>query len=337
MKSFAQHATQPDLPHFQAALVAKDPHHPSRPGHKQRDTVARLSKPKPKPTKQPRTGAEGRVDHDRWYFSAIGGFPLLAHEVVVALTQTVQRSEDENDRIDAQQKIVVANLRWITAIAREYTHISDLDLVDLVQEGVVGLMRATEKFDPSKGCRFLTYATFWIRHAVIRAIQNRGSTIRLPHHAHESLVAIRRSRASLSGVLQREPRSDEIAKELGEETSKVVLLLEASQRTDSLDRRVGPNEDIPMSELLAHQNSATAEECLQSRDTAKAVDRALDVLPERDRMIIRLRFGLDDDQEHTLAEIGRRFGVSIERIRQLEKRALARLGGCSALRDLGSG
>ncbi len=333
MNSSVQYrVTQTGLPHFPVGLVAPDASHDAEElGRTPRDDVDRSSK-------RASTSTADGVDHDRWFFGAMGRFPLLEHDEVVSLTRTVQcSSEDANERIDAQQRIVVANLRWIATIAREYTHCSDLDLIDLVQEGVVGLMRATEKFDPDKGCRFLTYATYWIRHAVIRGIQNRGSTIRLPHHAHEVLVAIRRSHANLCGVLKREPRNAEIASDLGEEATKVESLIEASQRPDSLDRCVGPDHDIPMGELLENTNSQTPEQCLQQSDTATAIEIALDVLPERERMIIRLRFGLNDDQEHTLADIARQFGVSIERIRQLEKRSLAKLGDCLALRGLGFG
>jgi RNA polymerase primary sigma factor len=338
MSSFAQGCgTQTEFPHFPTGHVVTDADpHTGKPGRAKREHAG--ESPNRTPRKRPTKKSRGRrADNDCWYSSAVGQVPLLEHDEVVSLTRTVQCSDDEDARISAQQKLVVANLRWVATIAREYIHVSDLDLVDLVQEGVIGLIRATEKFDPSRGCRFLTYATYWIRHAVLRGIQNRGSTIRLPHHAHEGLVAIRRSQAKLRGVLNREPRNDEIARELGEQTRKVELLLEASQKLDSLDRCVGPGNDTPRGDLIENTNIDNAEQCLSRCETASAIEIALDALPERDRVIIKLRFGLSDDQQHTLVEIAREFGVSIERIRQLEKRALKKLGASCALRGLGFG
>jgi RNA polymerase primary sigma factor len=234
------------------------------------------------------------------------------------LEQDVVRADD------ARRKLIQANLRLVVSVAKKYIG-SPMAFMDLVQEGNIGLMRAVEKFDYTKGNRFSTYATWWIRQAVTRSIAEQSRLIRLPVHLSESIVHLRRAIYRLEQELEREPTADELAHAMGMSLRKIKRLLQASTQPVSLEQPLNNESEGRVSEVLADESLETPMEIAAQNMLHEELTAALNDLPERERKILQLRYGLIDGQRRTLEEVGVAFGITRERTRQIEAEALRRL------------
>lgn len=262
-------------------------------------------------------------DSVRMYLREIGQYPLLSGDEEVRLAKRIERGDKA-----AKRKLAEANLRLVVSIAKKYIG-RGLTLLDLIQEGNLGLHRAVEKFDYRKGFKFSTYATWWIRQAITRAIADQARTIRIPVHMVETINRYMRTQRELQQELGREPTHEELAKKLGVEIDKLEHIMKISQETVSLESPVGEDGDSTLGEFLEDKMAASPEEQAIYQLMKGHVEESLSVLTPREQKILRMRFGLDSDaatgRTHTLEEVGKEFGVTRERIRQIEAKALQKL------------
>jgi RNA polymerase primary sigma factor len=261
-------------------------------------------------------------DSVRLYLREIGKIPLLNAEEELALAQRVVAGDKK-----AKDKMAEANMRLVVSIAKRYSG-RGLDFLDLIQEGNTGLLRAVEKFDPDKGFKFSTYATWWIRQAITRAIADQARTIRIPVHMVETINKLLRTQRRMTQELNREPTIDELAKELEMEPEKVEYVIKIKQDITSLDAGVGrdgEDEDSVLGDFIEDEDGQTPEESATMQLLKEQVQSVLSTLSDREQKIIKMRFGLENGKSHTLEEVGQEFAVTRERIRQIEAKALAKL------------
>lgn len=263
---------------------------------------------------------EGSVsDPVRMYLKEIGRIPLLTFDEEIELAKQVEKGSQE-----AKQKLINSNLRLVVSIAKKYIG-RGLTLLDLIQEGNQGLIRAVEKYDWRRGFKFSTYATWWIRQSVTRAIADQARTIRIPVHMVENINRFLRSQRKLMQELGREPTPEEVANVLGIEPDKALEIIKISQNPASLEAPVGDEEDSRLGDFI-HDTSAPTLFDAASRELLKEqVESVLSTLSDRERRVLKERFGLDDGRPKTLEEVGRMFQVTRERIRQIEAKALRKL------------
>jgi RNA polymerase primary sigma factor len=259
-------------------------------------------------------------DSVRLYLREIGKIPLLKADEELALAQRVVAGDKE-----AKDQMAEANMRLVVSIAKRYVG-RGLDLLDLIQEGNTGLLRAVEKFDPDKGFKFSTYATWWIRQAITRAIADQARTIRIPVHMVETINKLLRTQRRLTQELNREPSNEEIAKEMEIDVDKVEHIMKIKQDISSLDASIRDDEeDSVLADFIEDEDTVSPEESATGQLLKEQVKDMLSALTEREQKILKLRFGLEDGKSHTLEEVGQEFSVTRERIRQIEAKALAKL------------
>jgi RNA polymerase primary sigma factor len=275
---------------------------------------------------------EPSLDSLRLYLRSIGAVDLLTKEEEVELAKRIERGD-----IGAKRHMVEANLRLVVSIAKSYLG-RGLSFLDLIQEGSLGLIRAVEKFDYRRGYKFSTYATWWIRQAVTRSLADKSRTIRIPVHMVEKLNRVVHVERSLVQSLGREPEPHEIGAQLGWTAQDVREVLRVSQMPVSLEKPVGDEDDSELGDFVADEQCESPFETASDNLQREDVQRALAVLPVRDREVLQLRYGLDGRKPMTLEEVGEAFGVTRERIRQIENNTLKRLKGlpeAQCLRGLG--
>ena len=291
-------------------------------------------------------------DSVRLYLREIGKIPLLNSEEELELAQKIVANRDELEAIREQltdeelaigerhkleakatklsrpkDKMAEANMRLVVSIAKRYSG-RGLDFLDLIQEGNTGLLRAVEKFDPDKGFKFSTYATWWIRQAITRAIADQARTIRIPVHMVETINKLLRTQRRMTQELNREPTMEELSAELELEPEKIEYIMKIKQDISSLDAGVGRDgdeEDSVLADFIEDEETVSPEDSATNQLLKEQVQDVLSSLSDREQKIVRMRFGLDNGKSHTLEEVGQEFAVTRERIRQIEAKALAKL------------
>ena len=262
-------------------------------------------------------------DSVRLYLREIGKIPLLSSDEEMELARRIIEGDKK-----AKDTMAEANMRLVVSIAKRYSG-RGLDFLDLIQEGNTGLLRAVEKFDPDKGFKFSTYATWWIRQAITRAIADQARTIRIPVHMIETINKLVRTQRRLTQELNREPTMEELSKEMDMEPEKIEYINKIRQETSSLDAgigRDGDEEDSVLGDFIEDEDTISPEESATNQLLKEKVAEVLSSLSDREQKIVRMRFGLDNGgKSHTLEEVGQQFAVTRERIRQIEAKALAKL------------
>lgn len=271
------------------------------------------------------------ADSIQMYLREIGKVPLLSTDEEVALAKRIERGD-----ADAKHKLIKANLRLVVSIAKKFTG-KNLSLLDLIQEGNIGLFRAVEKFDYHKGYKFSTYATWWIRQAITRSLADQSRTIRIPVHMVENINRFQQVERRLVQDLGREPMPEEIAAEMGEELDKVNHIIKISQETISLGTPVGDDsEDSVLEDFIEDQKTLTPDRAAALQILGDYVKAVISELTPREQKVLEMRFGLKDGVAHTLEEVGKEFDVTRERIRQIEAKSLEKIEkikGIEKLRD----
>ena len=261
-------------------------------------------------------------DSVRLYLREIGKIPLLTQDEEVELAKRIVEGDKK-----AKDKMVEANMRLVVSIAKRYSG-RGLDFLDLIQEGNTGLLRAVDKFDPEKGFKFSTYATWWIRQAITRAIADQARTIRIPVHMVETINKVLRTTRKLTQELNREPSTEEIAKELDMDVDKIEYVMRIKQDIASLDASVGrdgDDEDSVLGDFVEDEERASPEDSAATQILKEQLALIISTLSEREQKIIKMRFGIGGERPHTLEEVGVEFSVTRERIRQIEAKALSKL------------
>ena len=261
-------------------------------------------------------------DSVRLYLREIGKIPLLSLDEEAELAKKIVEGDKK-----AKDKMVEANMRLVVSIAKRYSG-RGLDFLDLIQEGNTGLLRAVEKFDPEKGFKFSTYATWWIRQAITRAIADQARTIRIPVHMVETINKVLRTTRKLTTELNREPTTEEIAKELDMEVEKIEYVMRIKQDIASLDASVGrdgDDEDSVLGDFVEDEERISPEDSAATQILKEQLAKIISSLSDREQKIIKMRFGIGGERPHTLEEVGAEFSVTRERIRQIEAKALSKL------------
>jgi len=253
------------------------------------------------------------------YLREIGQFSLLTPQQEIELAAKIKKGDAE-----ARERMINSNLRLVVTIAHDYANLG-LPLLDLISEGNIGLTKAVERFDPTKGAKLSTYAMWWIKQSIKRALADQSKTIRIPVHLGEKLATIRRVASQMSDDLGREPTDDELGEELGIASQKVAQLKRVGIRPASLDAPVGDDDSTEFGEMIGDEEAQTPFELLRDEDWRNEMDGLLDVLDDREKKIISERFGLRGGKPKTLEEVSKGFSVTRERIRQLQNVALAKL------------
>ena len=253
------------------------------------------------------------------YLKQISVIPLITVQEEIALAKQIAGGDEK-----AREKMITANLRLVVKIAQDYSNIG-LSLLDLINEGNIGLMKAVERFDPSKGGKLSTYASWWIKQSIKRALANQSKTIRLPVHMVDRVTQIRKTTLYLTEKLGREPTDDEIAEEMKIPVSRITHLKSVSKKPSSLDSPINNEEGSTLGDIVADEKSNSPVENLQSKSLIGDVDKVLSTLEPREADIIRLRFGLEGHDPETLEEVGERIGITRERVRQLQEQAIRQL------------
>ena len=267
-------------------------------------------------------------DPVRMYLKEIGKVPLLSADEEMELAKRIEEGDEK-----AKKRLSEANLRLVVSIAKRYVG-RGMQFLDLIQEGNLGLMKAVEKFDFRKGYKFSTYATWWIRQAITRAIADQARTIRIPVHMVETINKLIRVQRQLLQELGREPHPEEIAKEMGVPVERVREIMKISQEPVSLETPIGEEEDSHLGDFVEDDHIPTPPEAAAYTLLGEQLSEVLDTLTEREQKVLRLRFGLDDGRARTLEEVGKEFKVTRERIRQIEAKALRKLRHPSRSRKL---
>ena len=273
-------------------------------------------------------------DPVRLYLKEIGKYPLLTTEEEIALAKQIAEGTPE-EQAAAKKKLSEANLRLVVSIAKRYVG-RGMQFLDLIQEGNLGLIKAAEKFDYTKGYKFSTYATWWVRQAITRAIADQARTIRIPVHMVETINKLIRVNRQLAQELGRDPTPAEIAKEMGISESKVREIIKIAQEPVLLETPIGEEEDSHLGDFIEDENAPAPAEVASNAMMREQLQEVLHTLTPREEKVIRLRFGLEDGQAHTLEEVGKEFNVTRERIRQIEAKALRKIrhpGRSKKLRD----
>ena len=289
-------------------------------------------------------------DPVRMYLKDIGNIPLLDLETETELANTVVKGREAIEKINdfdnglidltdaeeakyrklaedayfAKNKLVDSNLRLVVSIAKRYTG-RNLPFLDLIQEGNMGLMQAVDKFEPDKGYKFSTYATWWVRQAITRAVADQARTIRIPVHMVETINKLLREQRKLVQELSREPNVEELAERMKMSPEKIQMIQKNAQEPISLEKPVGEEDDSSLADFVSDPNGISPYEYTANEMLKKEIDALLHTLSPREEMVLRLRFGLDDGKQYTLEEVGDRFQVTRERVRQIEKKALYKL------------
>ncbi len=269
-------------------------------------------------------------DPVKMYLKEIGNIPLLTEEEEKELSRQML---EENSK-EARARFINANLRLVVSIAKRYQNMHNMPFLDLIQEGNLGLMRAVEKFDYTKGYKFSTYGTWWIKQSITRAISDQARLMRLPVHMVETISKYNKAARELQQELGRDPQIEEIAAKLGTTVQKVVEIQKISQDPISLESKMGHEEDSKIGDLIPDENMLSPQEVAQQNMLKEQLMGVLESLTPREQKVIRLRYGLDDSHPRTLEEVGREFSVTRERIRQIEAKALRKLRHPAKLKRL---
>ena len=271
-------------------------------------------------------------DPVKMYLKDIGKLPLLTAEEEKELSKILQEGGEQ--AAYARNRLIESNLRLVVSIAKRYQNKYNMQFLDLIQEGNLGLSRAVEKFDYTKGYKFSTYGTWWIRQSITRAISDQAHTIRIPVHMVETISRQRRAERELTQELGREPSLEEIAEKLGTTVQKVAEIQRISQDPISLESKIGHEEDSKVGDLVVDETALSPHDVAMQNMLKQQLMSVLETLTPREQKVIRLRYGLDDSHPRTLEEVGREFSVTRERIRQIEAKALRKLRQPSKLKKL---